>query len=256
VLFIAEPAIRGLHMKRRVLWTAVFVGLAGLLSSGRPAGAEWFADLYTGASFSERHDVKISDRGVGPATLSNVEFDTGFARGLRLGRYLDSLPYLGFAADYLQFEPNIGPQSVAVQGCIALAGCNVRTVGLGSFDLTTQVFSLDVMLRYPLLKSEALPAGRVQPYIATGLPLSVTTVDPRNTRLFRNHHSDTNLSVGYSAGGGVAVQVYQNLMLFVEYRYVHTDIDVDLQDGSTASPTSFHTDLNTHSALFGVSARW
>jgi hypothetical protein len=243
-------------MKRRVLWTAVLAGLVGLLSRGSPADAEWFADLYTGASFSEGHDVRIGDQGVGPAKLSSVDFDTAIARGLRFGRYFDAVPYLGLAADYMELNPNISPQSVAVRGCISIGSCSGGKVGLGSFDLTTRIFSFDVMLRLPLLKSERLPNGRVQPYIATGLPLAVTTVDPRNTRLFRNHNSDTDLSVGYKAAGGVAVQVYESIMLFVEYRYVHTNVDVDLQDGATASPTSFHTDLNTHSALFGISTRW
>ncbi len=243
-------------MKRRTLWTAILIGLAGLLASGRPADAEWFADLYSGASFTERHDVKVGDQGVAPATFGNVEFDTAIARGLRFGRYFDSLPFLGLALDHQETHPNISPQSVTVQGCLSIGGCGGGKVGFGSFDLMTRLFSFDAMLRLPLLKSDAAPSGRVQPYIVTGLPLSVTTVDPRNTRLFRNHNSDTGLSLGYKAAGGVAVQVYQSLFLFVEYRYAYTRIDVDLQDSATASQTSFRTDLNTHSALFGISIRW
>jgi hypothetical protein len=53
----------------------------------------------------------------------------------------------------------------------------------------------------------------------------------------------------------VAVQIYQNLMLFVEYRFTHVSPDVELRDAST-NRVKLSTDLNTHSALIGLSARW
>jgi opacity protein-like surface antigen len=243
-------------MKGTMRWTAIFAGSIALVATARPAAAEWFADFYAGAVFGESRDVEINDRGVGPATFSKVDFDTSITRGTRFGRYFDSLPYLGLAADYHEINPNIGPQSVTVQGCIAIGSCAGGQVGLGSFDITTRTLSFDALLRLPLLKSSAAPWGRIQPYVLTGLPLSITTVEPRNTRLFRNHTSDTSLSVGYKAACGLAVQVYTNLMMFVEYRYSHTGIDVDLEDGASASPTSLHTQLNTHSALIGLSIHW
>jgi opacity protein-like surface antigen len=88
-----------------------------------------------------------------------------------------------------------------------------------------------------------------------GRPLFITTVTPRNTRLFRNHDSDTDLSFGYKAAGGLAFQVYTSLVLFVEYRFTHVSTDVNLHD-AVVNKATLRTELNTHSALFGISARW
>jgi len=60
----------------------------------------------------------------------------------------------------------------------------------------------------------------------------------------------------------VALQIYQNLMLFAEYRFTHVSPDVELHDASTnrvklsTNRVKLSTDLNTHSALIGLSARW
>jgi opacity protein-like surface antigen len=222
----------------------------------QPCSAEWFADVYVGSSFTEKDDIRAVSQGAGHATFHDVEFDKGLAYGLRFGRYFDAVPFLGLGADFFSFEPNIGPQSVRVDGCpIDQGGCGTNKVGLGSFDLTVRSISLDVFLRLPLFKSESAPGGRVQPYILGGSPIFISTLTPRNTRLFRNADGDTDISFGYKVGAGLAVYVYKNLMVFGEYRFTHTDPDFRIRD-SSAARTTLHTDLDTHSALVGLSARW
>jgi len=243
-------------MKGRKVLAAALLGLASLVLGGRPASAEWFADLYAGPSFTGHHDLKLDDRGVGRSTFRNVDFDTALSWGIRFGHYFDSLPFLGLAADFFQFYPNVRPQSVRVEGCLSLGSCGGGQVGTGSLDITETAFSVDLMLRLPLIKKDNAPNGLLQPYIAIGPPLFLTTVDPRNTRLFRNHNSDTDLSFGYKAAGGLAFQVYQSLVLFAEYRFTHVAADVNLQDSVSAAKATLRSDLNTHSALFGISARW
>jgi opacity protein-like surface antigen len=114
---------------------------------------------------------------------------------------------------------------------------------------------VDLMLRLPLLKSADAPWGRLQPYLAVGPPLFITNVTPRNTRNFRNHDDDTDLSIGYKLAGGVAFQVYKNLALFGEYRFTHVSPEVELRDANVRR-TTLRTDLDTHSALVGLSAHW
>ena len=162
---------------------------------------------------------------------------------------------VGLAVDFFHFSPHISPQSVHLEGCFLLGGCGSGQGGTGSFDITETALSVDLMLRLPLMRTADAPHGRLQPYIAVGRPLFVTTVTPRNTRLFRNHDSDTDLSFGYKAAGGVAVQVYTSLVLFVEYRFTHVSTDVNLHDAFVNRAT-LRTELNTHSALLGISARW
>jgi opacity protein-like surface antigen len=236
-------------------WVLALAVVAWVGLEGRPAAAEWFADLYAGSSFTQSHDLKLDDRGIGRGVFEDVEFDRALSWGGRAGRYFDSLPFLGLGVDFFRFYPYVGPQSVQLRGCFFPGGCGTGRGGPGSLDVETTAVSMDLMLRLPLLKSDDAPQGRVQPYVAMGPPLFITTITPRNTRSFRNHDSDTDYSFGFKAAAGVAVQVYKNLALFGEYRFTHVAPDVELRDASLNSAT-LRADLDTHSALFGVSARW
>lgn len=243
-------------IRRSVLgWTLLVAGLASAGFGSRPASAEWFADLYAGSSFTQNSDLKLNDQGIGQGTFEDVEFDKALAWGGRAGRYFDSLPFLGLGLDFFRFSPYIGPQSVNLRGCFYPGGCGSGRGGTGSFDVETTAVSVDLMLRLPLLKTADAPHGRVQPYVAVGPPLFMTTITPRHTRNFRNHESDTEFSFGYKLAGGVAVQIFSNLSLFGEYRFTHVSPEVELRDASNRK-TTLRTELDTHSALLGISARW
>ena len=234
---------------------ALLVAVLSLGVVAAPASAEWFADLFAGASFTRDHDVKLNDVGIGPGTYQDVEFDRSLSWGGRVGHYFDALPFLGLAADFFRYYPDIGGQSVQLRGCFFPGGCGTGRGGIGFIEVQTTAVSLDLMLRLPLFKSADAPQGLVQPYLAVGPPLFITTVTPRNTRNFRNHDDDTDLSIGFKLAGGVAVQVYKNLALFGEYRFTHVSPEVELRDANL-NRTTLRTDLDTHSALVGISARW
>jgi opacity protein-like surface antigen len=236
-------------------WMAVSVALVTVVVGSRPAAAEWFADLYAGSSFTQGSDLKLNDHGIGPGTFADVEFDRSLAWGGRAGRFFDTLPFLGVGLDFFRYYPYIGPQSVQLSGCFYPGGCGSGRGGTGSFEVEATAVSIDLMLRLPLLRSEDAPQGRVQPYLAAGPPLFMTTITPRHTRNLRNHDGDTDFSFGYKLAGGVAVQIFRNLALFGEYRFTHVSPDVELRDASNRR-TTMSVDLDTHSALFGISARW
>jgi len=244
-------------MHRRRVIALIAVIIASVIGAGsRPAGAEWFADLFAGVSITQSADLRLNDKAIGPGTFDNVEFDNALAWGGRFGRFFDAVPFLGVGVDYFHFTPYIGPQSAAFHGCIYPDGCgNSGKGGPGSFDITVNAISVDLMLRLPLLKSAEAPWGRVQPYLTIGPPLFITTITPRNTQSFKNQDGDTDFSFGLKAGGGVAVQVFQNLMLFGEYRFTHVSPSVELRDANL-SRVGLGTDLDTHTALVGLSVRW
>src|SRR2546425_497462 len=109
--------------------------------------------------------------------------------------------------------------------------------------------------RLPLMRSEDAPGGRIQPYILGGAPVFITTLTPRTTRLFRNADGDTDITWGYKGGAGLAVYVYKNLMVFGEYRYTHTEPEFRIRDSAAARAT-FKTELDSHTGLVGLGARW
>lgn len=237
------------------IWLVALVVLASLGVGTRPASAEWFADLFAGLSLTRDHDLKLNDQGIGQGTYESVEFDRSLAWGGRFGRYFDSVPFVGLAVDFFRFYPDIGGQSVQLRGCFFPGGCGTGWGGTGSLEVQTTAVSVDLMLRLPLWKSTEAPQGRVQPYVAVGPPFFITTITPRNTRNFRNHDDDTDYSFGFKAAAGVAVQVFSNLALFGEYRFTHVSPEVELHDANL-NRTTLRTDLDTHSALVGISARW
>ena len=236
---------------RRVI-SAIVMGLS---LTAAPASAEWFADVYAGQSLTLSNDVTVHS----PAGLSiyrDTEFERSLIFGGRFGRYLDRLPFLGLGLDGFRFTPTIGPQQFQIDGCVPSGGCGGGQGGTGRIDVTTIAVGPELLLRLPLLKSEAAPWGALQPYLSAGVPVFVTTVTPRNTAQFRNQQGDTSFSIGYKAGAGLAFQVVSNLMVFVEYRYTHADVSVDLRDSALLKQTPFSFTLDTHSAVLGLSARW
>lgn len=236
-------------------WALALALLAFVGLGIRPAAAEWFADVFAGLSLTHDHDLELDDRGIGRGVYEGVEFDRSLAWGGRAGRYFDSLPFVGLAVDFFRFYPYLPPQSVHLHGCFFPGGCGTGQGGTGSFDVETTALSVDLMLRLPLLRSPAAPQGRVQPYLAVGPPLFITTITPVRTRSFRNHDGDTDYSFGVKAAAGVAIQVYQSLAVFGEYRFTHVSPEVELRDANLNRVT-LRTDLDTHSALVGISARW
>ena len=236
-------------------WVLAIALVTSIGLGARPAAAEWFADVFAGLSLTQSHDLKLSDRGIGPATYEDVDFDKSLAWGGRVGRYFDSLPFLGFGMDFFRYYPFIGGQSVNVRGCFLPGGCGTGRGGTGSFETDVSAVSVDLMLRLPLLKSDDAPRGRLQPYVAVGPPLFITTLTPRTTRQFHNQDGDTDVSIGFKAAAGVAVQVYKNLALFGEYRFTHVSHEFELRDAALNKAT-LRMELDTHSALVGISARW
>ncbi len=227
-----------------------------LVLTAGPASAEWFADVYAGRSLTLKDDVTVHS----PAGLSiyrDPEFDQVFILGGRFGRYLDAVPFLGLGVDLSTFAPTIGPQQLHIDGCVPSGGCSGGPGGTtGRIDVDVIAVSLDVLLRLPLLKSEKAPWGALQPYVTAGVPFYKIAVTPRTTAQFRNQDGDTDYTVGYKAGGGLAFQVAPNLMVFAEYRYTHAEASVDLRDSASLKQTPVHFNLDTHSAVLGLSARW
>ena len=231
------------------------ITVACLMLSAGPASAEWFADVFVGQSLTKDSDVTVHTT-PGQTVFRDVEFDRSLAYGGRFGRYFDAVPFLGVAVDYFHFAPRIGPQSVNVDGCVPGGGCGGGPSGTNKIDVESTAISLDVMLRLPLLKTKAAPYGALQPYLTAGAPLFITTVTPRTTAYFRNHQDDTDFSFGYKFGGGLAFHIARNLMFFGEYRYTHVQVSAGDLDGADTNRARFKTDLDSHSALIGLSARW
>ncbi len=113
--------------------TALLV-IACVVLTAQPCAAEWFGDVYAGASFTNKRDVTVHASTTGLTKYRDVESDTGLAFGLRFGRYFDAVPFLGLGVDVFNFYSDIGPQTVRADGCVISGACGTSKIGFGSYE--------------------------------------------------------------------------------------------------------------------------
>ena len=205
---------------------AVCVGIA-LGFAPTVATAEWFADLYLGAAFTQRHEV-TTETPTGTTSNADIGFNRSSAFGGRAGYWFG---FFGVALDASHFRPDTVPSS------------------LQRFDLYVTPLSVDLMLRWPLLASPEHPHGQFQPFIAAGP--SAGYIEGKDTSNFSPPNQyDAGFFVGAQAEAGMVWEFRQNLGLLAEYRFTHFSPDLHFSNGR------LQTDLNTHYALFGLSLRF
>ena len=154
--------------------------------------------------------------------------------GIRLGAWMESIPYLGASVDF------------TLNG--ALTGSE-----LDPFDMIWSL-SMLAMYRMSLKESKAFPNGRIQPYVAVGPGLFLTEISqfigPRivsNIELFYDSSSD----VGLDARIGVLWRINGTGGFYIEYRYAQFEANYtkNIPEGTL----NFNPTLKLHSLLFGVS---
>jgi opacity protein-like surface antigen len=235
-------------MRRSLKWLLLVLALA----VPSCAWAEGFADLFLGASFTQGSDVRLSLTDVSGSniSLSGAEsFKTSLFAGARAGYWLD---FAGLNLDVSWFRPD--PNDTAVVGFIGTTP--IFSVPIQA-DLNVVSVGINAMFRLQFFKSTDVPEGRLQPYMFAGPTLFISTLDAEATFpvLGRVSDSDTNLSIGVTAGGGVTFMLMKNVGLFAEYRFTHAHPEFELQNASLGR-AQVEADLNTHHLLAGVTFRF
>ncbi len=238
------------------------LALACIIALSAPASAEWFVDLFVGPAFTQNEDVVLTQTGF-KARLKDMDFATYALFGGRAGYWFESTPYLGLGVDVSHFRPDIGNQTVT--GCFsgAFVGCFFPTQ-IFHIDLSVTGISFDAMFRWPLMTSKEFPKGQLQPYLTLGPTIFVAQAKDSRAPLSNfipGSQSETDTSVGVKVGTGIAWQFHRNVALFGEYRFTHFAPKFDTRSLDVATSTSIvsspmTTDINTHSAVFGVSLRY
>jgi len=191
------------------------------------AAAEWFADLYLGAAFTQRHEV-TTETPTGTTSHPDIGFNRSAAFGGRAGYWFD---IVGVGVDASHFRPDTVPSS------------------LKRFDFYVTPLSLDLMVRWPLLSSTEHPHGRLQPFVAAG-PVAAYVEGKDTTNFAPANQFDAGFFFRGQAEAGVVWEFRPNLGLLAEYRFTHFSPDLHFTGGR------LQTDLDTHYALFGLSLRF
>ncbi len=215
-------------MTRWRFWLAGTLTLVVVGSvTARPASAEWFLDLYGGASFTQDADVKL--RG-GRSLDDKVNFDTVGTAGGRFGYWFGALglPWLGAALDVSYFAPDATGPTIDT---------HLEVIPISSL----------VMFRAPLLASPAFPYGQLQPYLGAGPSLFITDVKI-DTLATGERRSDAVAEVGGDLRGGITFMLAPGFGVFAEGRYTF------FRTNPGGKSTEF--DVETFHALGGLTIRW
>src|SRR5262245_60971453 len=243
-----------LAMTRSRAVVLLLITVIGVVRDVGPVAAEWNFDLYGGAAKLNLSDFGVrgsDDRGASVNIPGlHVDTDWGWTVGVRGGYWLDPLPFLGFDLDVFYVQAPVPSQITKAAATTAgpvgeVLGQRI-TVNPGGVAVIPQVhlplfgFAPEIRLRWPLLVDQTFPHGRLQPYINAG---------PSWAFSLNNDH--VTLELGGKVGIGLAFQIAPTIALFTEYRYMFYP-GFEFTDKNL----TYKTDINSHSAIVGLSLRF
>lgn len=211
----------------------ILVVLGFLIVFPTPARAEWFGDLYLGTASTE--DGEITRTASGTSVTERQDFGSSFTIGLRVGNWLENIPWLGFAIDYCIFRANIDHGDVIISPVSLLA-----------------------MVRMKWLVSTEFPRGRVQPYFGIGPALFYSEMNSFSPApwgpLEKVGDPDTSIDLGLDVRVGLAWSITYNIALFGEYRL--STFEPEFEENVSGISEEIETELTTHHGLAGISYRF
>jgi len=225
--------------------------LAASACVAAPADAEWAIDLYGGAAWLDRADLRVkgtdSTGAAVDATIADVKTDTGFTAGIRGGYWFEGFPYLGVGLDAFYLSVEVPGQTTTATGSFTgKFGGEPISVGAGgvvripSVTFPSAGFSPELRLRWPLMVSESYPKGRFQPYIIAGPAWAFTWKG-----------DEIDVVPGGKVAGGASFLIARSVALFGEYRFAFFP-DFKVTDDNL----TYKADINNHNLIVGVSFRF
>ncbi len=214
-------------MKQFHLWGVTVTVTLLVVLAASPVLAEAFMEGYAGFSYPERTRVQVRSNAF---VDRDARFGTSIAYGGRGGYWISRVPWLGVAGDL---------SSLHAKG--------------DKVDIDLTPVSVMVLLRAPLLASDEIPQGEIQPYIGIGPSLSLYTYVSANFQPAAVPASGwTVRDRGFIVPAGVTVQLDRHLAMLVEYRYSYYEVHYD-SSGFFGVGNKVDANLASHNLLFGLS---
>jgi opacity protein-like surface antigen len=200
------------------------------------AGAERFADLAVGFSFTQDETMRFSSNG--DSESQDLSFESAGTFGYRMGYWFERLPYLALAleVDYTGIE-NEGAQEIA------------------AFS-----FSPLIMFRLQFNKNKIYPRGEWLPFIAAGPGLIMSEIeyevsdspvpDLIDSPTLTGKYEDKQFDVGLDLRAGIKKMVNPKWAVNLEYRFLY--FEPQYEDNVMGNTVKTDIDLYTHSLMLGV----
>ena len=109
---------------------------------------------------------------------------------------------------------------------------------------TVVISPLELMVRRPLLVTEAFPDGRLKPYLTAGPSFLITSAEP-------------DAALGVKAGARIIWQLNDRVGIFGEYRFTYFPVNTQTGGvniaGVETGDLDIEADINTHHIVAGLS---
>lgn len=226
----------------------------GILVCAKDGAAEWYADAYAGAVWTENSDLTVTSSLGTTTTYQGLNVQDNWVAGGRGGYWLDKgkMDWLGFGLDVFFFHLKTPPDQQ-----VGVTGTGGTTTQVAHWSLPAWGIGFDVLrVRLPLFRDEQFTHGRVQPYIAAG-PAIYITYAGQNTFVQPGGQSSTDVSLGAKVDAGVTLMITKRIGAFAQYRFTHFTAELDYQNNTPAPATeTFKTTYDSHHAIAGLSLRF
>jgi opacity protein-like surface antigen len=195
---LGTAAVAYLFYKNRYAQPADAKGSLGYRGPG-----EFFIGGFLGAGFVPHTNWDYQAGGLA-TTVNNMKINPGTTVGLKLGYFLDRVPYFGFEA-----EGSIGRQQQPYQsrGYSPPIPLVVGNAQINSQALLVWTMAFHFVGRYGFFPTKEVPFGRLQPYVGIGPGLVV---------IYAPADSAKNFSLEFEAG--LRYMFTKNLGAFLEYK--------------------------------------
>jgi opacity protein-like surface antigen len=215
------------------IWSLLGSFVLLLVASG--AQAEPVAALYLGYAGTGDNEYYADGEPLPPAItcLSSCSDASSPVGGVRIGYWFERFPWVGAVTDFSTFITGWGVQS--------------------PFEIESYPLSFMAMARGRLIKQDGYPNGRVQPYVALGpsIYISTATVGSGYAALGTSSRaSDTSVAIGADARVGVEILTTHWFGILLEYRYTYSNPTWNVED------TEFQTELSTSHFIVGIQAHF
>jgi len=195
-------------------------------------------------------EIGVTDGDGNSATISDVEGDDSFVYGLRIGHYLDSIPWLGVEANASSSTPDIDNQSAVV---LTGTGAGALPSTMARVEAEVEHFTtvgLLVMLRPT--KEQTKELYNIDPYLGIGfasnsINLSEAVAYNSAGALVGKSNLGSDSEVGIFLSAGLNYKVNDRTKLFTELRYTEASYDM------TTEGTAYRFDVEGSSMMFGFS---
>ena len=215
--------------------SAVWLVGAALLLAPHAAFAEPTAALYLGFSVTADEPTIVDgvEQPPSPLCVTRCSSAKSAVGGLRVGYWLERLPWLGFAGDFSAFYASWGIQS--------------------PYEIIGYPVTPMVAVRGRLIRQEGFEHGRIQPYLAFGPSMFISTAEV--TEGFAaigdvRTDSSTSVDIGVDFRVGVEILTTDWFGFLIEYRHFWSEPTWKL-DGKEVQTT-----VSTNQLSFGIGAHF